>query len=337
MPGSNTIWLWLAPSRRSPGAGAKLATVELRDLRYVLALAEELNFTRAAERCHISQQALSRSIARLERRIGAPLVHRRSRGCALTAEGERLTAVARPLVAEADALFAAIRTPRDVPPGRLRVGLLLDGVGAATAAMLAAFRAAQPHVTVGVRRMHADRVVDALLDGSTDVALLHGPVHDERIEVLPLFTEPRIVAVSAASPLADADVLTAADLLTQPARTRRPRVREDWEGFFTLVPERDGEQPDRFGEPAGSLEELLYSIGLDNLFLTMPQHLQRTYPAELFGVRYVPAPDLTPVVFGVAHRRPETPLVGAFRDVAERTIATRQLATTSVSFGVPRA
>jgi hypothetical protein len=136
--------------------------------------------------------------------------------------------------------------------------------------------------------------------------------------VLPLFTESRIAAVSAASPLADAGVLAAADLLTRPARTRRPRVREDWEGFFTLVLERDGEQPDRYGEPAGSLEELLYSIGLDDPFLTMPAHLRRTYPGDLFGVRYLPVPDLAPVVFGVEHRRPATPLLSSFRAIAQR-------------------
>ena len=95
--------------------------------------------------------------------------------------------------------------------------------------------------------------------------------------------------------------VAAADLLSQPARTRRPRVREDWEGFFTLVAERNGEQPDRFGEPTANLEELLFSIGLDDLFLTMPAHPASTYPAA-------------------------TPLVTAFRTTAQHTITTRDAA-----------
>lgn len=290
--------------------------MELAELRYVLALAEELNFTRAAARCHISQQALSRAIARVERRLGEPIAIRRPRGCALTPAGERLAARARPLVAEADTMVAAVRDAGTGAADRLRVGIMLDGAGAATVPMLRAFRAAFPGVAVHVRRLHADRVVDAVVDGSIDIALLHGPVEDERVAVVPLFTEPRIAAVSLASPHADAPQLRAVDLVGEPARTRRPGVRADWEGFFTLVPERDGEQPDRLGEPTSCIEELLYAIGLDQVFLTMPAHLRHTYPGELYGVRYVPVPDLPPVTFGIAHRRPATPCVAAFTALA---------------------
>ncbi len=290
--------------------------MELAELRYVLALADELNFTRAAARCHVSQQALSRAIARVERRIGEPIAMRRSRGCTLTPAGERLVARARPLVAEADALVGAVRQSAASAADCLRVGIMLDGAGPATVPMLRAFQAAFPAVAVDVRRLHADRVIDAVVDGSVHVALLHGPVDDERVAVTPLFTEPRVAAVSLASPHADAAQLRAADLVTQPARTRRPGVRADWEGFFTLVPERDGEQPDRLGDPTANLEELLYAIGLDQLFLTMPSHLRHTYPGDLYGVRYVPVPDLPPVTFGIACRRPAPPAAEAFTALA---------------------
>ncbi len=299
-----------------PPPNRALSVLELRELRYLVALADESNFTRAAARCHVTQQALSRAIALLERRLGAQLVERRARGCTLTPAGSQLAASSRALLADADALVATLRDA--TPPGRLRVGLMLDGLGAATAPLLREFRTAHPDVPLSVRRLGADRIVDALLDGTVDVALLHGPVDDDRIEVLPLFTEPRVAAVSAAGRLADAPALTAADLLTMPARTRRPDVRADWEGFFTLVTEREGEQPERLGDPTGSLEELLFTIGLDDLFLTMPAHLRHTYPGHLFGVQYVPVPDLAPVVFGVAHRRPTTPEVDAFRAIARR-------------------
>jgi DNA-binding transcriptional LysR family regulator len=315
---SNTSWLWDGRAARDAGG------VELRELRCLLALAEERTFTRAAARCHVSQQAFSRTIAQLERRAGDLLVERRPRGCALTEAGERLVARARPLVAAADALLAPPEPAVRVDDA-LRLGLMLDGAGAATATMLAAWRRAHPDRPVRVRRLHADRVVDALLDGTVDAALLHGPVHDERLELLPLFTEPRIAALSPATALADAPVLRAADLLDQPARARRDRVREDWEGFFTLVPERNGEQPRRSGDPAGSLEELLYAIGLDRLVLTMPAHLARTYPADLYGVRYVPVPDLPPVVFALAHRRSPPAPVLAFRESAQRSVAAHAL------------
>jgi DNA-binding transcriptional LysR family regulator len=293
--------------------------MELRELAYLVALADELTFTRAAARCHISQQAFSRAIARLERRLGVTLVLRGARRCRLTAEGERVVASARGMLAAADDLLADLREDVD-PATRLRVGVLLDGLGAATVPLLRDFRVAHPTVAVAVRRLHADAIVAALLDGSIDVAILHGPVTDERLEVLPLFTEPRVAAVSAAGTLADAPVLTAADLLPRPARVRRPDVPADWEGFFTLVPERDGEQPDRCGDPTRSLEELLYAIGLEDLFLTMPAHLAATYPGELYGVRYVPLPGLAPVTFGLAYRRPPGPAVRSLGRLARRSL-----------------
>ena len=129
--------------------------VELAELRYVLALADELNFTRAAARCHVSQQALSRAIARVERRLGEPIAMRRSRGCTLTPAGERLVARARPLVAEADALVGAVRQSAASAADVLRVGIMLDGAGPATVPMLRAFRAAFPEVAVEVRRPSA--------------------------------------------------------------------------------------------------------------------------------------------------------------------------------------
>ena len=123
--------------------------------------------------------------------------------------GQPLAARARPLVAEADAMVAT--WSREAGTGaadRLCVGIMLDGAGAATVPMLRAFRAAFPQVAVHVRALNAHRVVDGVIDGSVDVALLHGPVDDARVAVVPLFTEPRIAAVSLASPHADAAQLT---------------------------------------------------------------------------------------------------------------------------------
>ena len=310
-----------APSRRA-APDVTIVVMELRELRYFLALAREGNFTRAAARCYVSQQALSRVIASLERRAGAPLVVRRPRGCSLTPAGRRLARAARGVLSRADELAEVVGELRaggrvDSFDGPFRIGLLLDGLGAATPPVLQAFRAVRPDVPVKIVRVQPDDVFDLLLENGIDAAFLHGPVPSERIAAVPLFDEPRVVALSAASELADAPALRAADLLTLTARARRPSIHPRWEGFFTLSDQRGGEQPRRVGEPVGSLDELLWSIAVDGVFLTLPAHLAGTYSGDRYGVRYVPVPDLPRVPFSLAYRSDNTdPRVRVLREVA---------------------
>ncbi|WNV77329.1 LysR family transcriptional regulator [Geodermatophilus sp. DSM 44513] len=297
--------------------------MQLRELEYLVALADEGSFTRAAARCWVSQQALSRAVAALERRLGVLLVVRRARGCSLTPAGSRLVAAARPLLRDADALTGLARGLAGDPTGGrlLRIGVLLDGLGARTPPVVAAFRAAWPGWRVAVRRVQPSDLPGVLLSGEVDAVLLHGPCTDPRVAVVPLFREGRAVALSAADPRADAAALSVQDLLTLPARARRAGIDPGWEGVFTLRAERGGEEPERVGEPAGSLEELLWAISVDRLFLTVPQHVATSHPGAAYGVTYVPVPDAEPVTFAVAHRRTDRrPHVGAFVQLA-RSVA----------------
>lgn len=298
---------------------------DLRQLRYFLALAEERSFTRAAQRLHLTQQALSLAVRQIEQRVGTEVVVRRPGGVELTAAGATLVKHARETVASADRLQAAMDAHRDGRRGRLRVGLLMDGAGPLTAPILAAFRDARPGVELAVRVLDPSQGDAPILDGLVDVALLHGPPPvDERIAVTELFLEPRVAAVPAASELADADALNAGELVGRRVGAHHPAMPLDWEGFFTLVPDRDGEQPERAGTPAGSFEEVLWNIGLRELVLTLPAHYVSSYGAERFGIRYVPAPELAPVAFVLAHRAGAAgPLVVLFRSIARQV--TREL------------
>lgn len=292
--------------------------IELRELRYLVALADEGSFTRAAKRMHVTQQALSTAIALLERRLATTLVVRRARGCSMTPAGSRLVAAARSVLGAADLLTTLV----DAPPADdnvLRVGLLLDGLGKRTWPVVQAFRAARPTTKLSLRRVQPHEIPSALLDGDVDIVLLHGPLEDERVLVTPLFTEARLAVVSAAESRADADQLEVPDVVNLPARAKRDGIDPAWEGFFTLLRERD-EEPERRGDPAGSLEELLWAISLDRLFLTVPDHLATTYPAAHYGVKYVPVPDLPDVVFSAVSRRDDTrPSVTDFVHLAQLT------------------
>jgi LysR substrate binding domain len=128
-------------------------------------------------------------------------------------------------------------------------------------------------VELAVRVLDPSECDGPILDGLVDVALLHGPPPvDERIAMTQLFVDPRVAAVPAASALADAGALNARELTGRRMGAHHPAMPLDWEGFFTLVPVRDGEQPERSGTPAASFEEVLWNIGLRDLVLALTAH-----------------------------------------------------------------
>ena len=308
-----------------------IGSVELQSLRYFVALSEELNFTRAAARCWVSQQAFSRAIAQLEDRLGVALAIRRPRGCSLTPAGVRLAASARELLAQADGLRETVG-----PSGpALRLGFVLDGIGAHTAALIAACRAALPGVDVVVRRVQPQQVAASLLSERVHVAFTHGPSAHPELEVLHLFSERRVTVVSRADPRSDATELAPDDVLTLPAKPRRDDIDPIWEAFFTLTEERNGEDAERRGTPADSFEELLWSISAEQLFLTVPAHFERSYPGSAYGVAYLPAPGLKPVEFVAVHATPlRHPAVADVLDIAVRITAPLRRADDSTAGSV---
>ena len=279
--------------------------MELRELRYLLAVAEEGSFTRAAARCFVTQQALSHGIATLERHLGVRLLHRHPKGAVLTPDGARLAASARPLVEQADRIARELRAA--VPPGEVRVAMMLDGLGPMTVPLLRELRRALPEATVTVMQLHPSEIGRALVEGSADVALAQGPVLDERLVSVPVRLAPRLAVVSAADERAYAPELHAADVVDLAARARGVGIDPGWDAFFLLAEQRGGEEPERRGSPPRSMEELLYSIGLDQLFLTVPDHTRDTYPGHAYGVRYIPLVDVAPVPLAVVHRATDPP------------------------------
>ena len=278
-------------------------TPEFRELRYFMVVAEEGSLTQAAARLHVTQQALSQAMQQLERRVRVELLERTARGVRLTVAGDLLVEHAGRVLREVADLDRALQHVRADAEGSLRIGLLVDGAGPLTAPILSAFRAAYPKVQLAVSRLGPHNAVDGLFDSTVDVALLHGPFDRARLQVVELFSEPRVVVLSAADERADAAELAVDDLLDSQVLTRSDNVPAEWEGFFTLVPERNGEQPERVAPAAGSLEEVLWNIGVHEAVLTLPRHFVDTYPTTTFGVRYVDAPNLAPVTFFLAWPR----------------------------------
>ncbi|MFF0657916.1 LysR family transcriptional regulator [Micromonospora tulbaghiae] len=181
----------------TPGAWS-----DLRRLRYFVVLADELHFTRAAARLRIAQPALSQQIRALERQLGVPLVHRTSRGCALTEVGARVADEATRLLSDVDATTARIRDLVRGRGGRLRLAYTRSARGGRVDALIARFRAAHPDVEVVSETAWTAPNVAGLLAGRLDAAFVRPPVYEPALACRTVDTEELLLALPAAHPLA---------------------------------------------------------------------------------------------------------------------------------------
>ncbi|OLF16688.1 LysR family transcriptional regulator [Actinophytocola xanthii] len=149
--------------------------MELQQMRYVIAVAETNSFTRAAERCHVVQSALSHQIARLERELGAPLFERTSRRVRLTGAGEAFLPAARQCLAAAERAVAEAAAAVGEVRGRLAVGLIPTVAAVDLPAALGEFRRRYPRVRIGLRVGASEDLVEQVRQGVLDVAFLGLP------------------------------------------------------------------------------------------------------------------------------------------------------------------
>jgi DNA-binding transcriptional LysR family regulator len=146
--------------------------MELRQLRYLVAVAEEQHFTRAAAREHVAQPALSQQIQRLEAELGLTLVQRTTRRVAMTEAGELLVARARRAIAELDAAQAELQSLAGVQAGRLSVGALHTMGPIDLSLVLATFHRSYPAVELTVREQSSEELAAMLHDEEVELAFL---------------------------------------------------------------------------------------------------------------------------------------------------------------------
>lgn len=183
-------------------------------MRYVVAVAQERNFTRAAERCHVVQSALSHQIKALERELGVTLFARSSRRVEPTAAGEAFLVAARASLQAADRAIADAAAASGEIRGTLTVGLIPTVTAIDVPAALARFHRNHPAVRISVRTGGSDEFIAAIAGGTLDVAVLGLPdEQSHRGVVMRTLARERLVAVVAADhPLAARRRIRLADL-----------------------------------------------------------------------------------------------------------------------------
>ncbi|MGW5386116.1 transcriptional regulator CynR [Nocardia sp. NPDC003963] len=177
--------------------------MELRHLRYLLAVVDHGNFTRAAEALHISQPTLSQQIKQLERSLGVQLLDRSGRTVRLTDAGDAYTQHARLALRDLDAAERAVHDVRDLSRGRLRIAMTPTFTSYLIGPLVHRFRSAHPGIGLVVGETTQDRIEADLLADRIDLGIAFAGTHTPGIERTPLFTEELVLVVGSGHRLAD--------------------------------------------------------------------------------------------------------------------------------------
>ncbi|MFG3252383.1 LysR family transcriptional regulator [Streptomyces sp. NPDC048172] len=288
-----------------------------RDLRYFLAVAEELHFTRAAERLYVSQPALSKQIRMLERQLGAELFARDRQGVRLSPVGAALLPHARRVLDEWDTARHAVERAVQEQRETLVVGMSTSpGRSGLLPSVRSRLTELRDVVNVRLRQVSWDDPTAGLADGGCDVAFVWLPLPGaERFRWLVVATEPRLVALPESHPLAARDEVDFAELRDEPFLAL-PESAGELRDYWLALDARDGRAP-RIGGEISSTEET-YEALVDGRGVV----LVATGNAPLItlgGVVTRPVRDITPSRLALAWRADDrSPLVRDYVRACER-------------------
>ncbi|QWA24006.1 LysR family transcriptional regulator [Streptomyces sp. JCM17656] len=292
--------------------------VHVRDLRYFVAVAEELHFTRAAERLYVSQPALSKQVRALERHLGMELFRRDPQGVTLTEAGAALLPHARRVLDAWSEGSAALQAARVAARSTLVVGMSTSpGRDGLLPAIRSRFTAAHPDTVLRLRQVSWEDPTAGLADGDADIAFVWLPLPDaERYGWTVVAEEPRLVALPQTHPLASRPEIDFADLMDEPFLAL-PAGAGPLRDYWLALEERAGRPPRIGAEIAGTeetYEALVAGLGVC---------LVATGNAPLItlgGVVTRPVLGLAPSRFALAWRREDArrPLVRAYAEACRR-------------------
>jgi DNA-binding transcriptional LysR family regulator len=282
--------------------GSVHTPLELRLLRYFVAVAEELHFGRAAARLHIAQPSLSVQIRKLEHGIGTPLLLRTSRHVELTADRA------------AELTRAAAQGAR----GSLVVGFQANAAAELTPKILSAFQVRHPGVQVEMRSHDFSDPYVGLATGSSDVAFVRPPLlMQDWLALETLFVEPRVLVVSSDCSLAQFDEVTLEQLADRPFVARR--APDYWRDFWLAADARDG-RPVRLGAEVTTVDECFEAILARRGMAFTQASTQRFYDRP--GLAFIPVRELSASPLSIAWRTDmDAPVVSRFVETARAAAA----------------
>jgi len=179
--------------------------MNLRDLRYLVAVADHRHFGKAAAACYVSQPTLSAQLKKLERELGVELIERNPRQIMVTATGERVVAHARTMLREADTINEIAQRSQDPEGGSVRMGLIPTVAPYLLPHVVPDLHRRFPNLELLLAEEKTEVALAQLRDGRLDVAVLALPVNDDQLHQELLFAEEFVLAVPTGHPLASSD------------------------------------------------------------------------------------------------------------------------------------
>lgn len=264
--------------------------MELRQIQYVVALAETLNFGRAADMLGIGQPAVSQQIARLERELGVVLFERSSRSVRLSDAGERLAPQARAVLAalaQADSAARGVGVERNV---QTRLGSSA-GLGARLDRLLVALKSSSPTVTVELVRSPRATRLDMVRSGQLGCTFVRGMESAPGLDLVQVWEDALLVVVPAHHPAADHDAVSLADLAQLPLRLSPRAANPQLVDLVMAACAGAGVEPRVIFRTVG-LEETLATIGSGLGWTVIYESLAQLLRSESVAFRPVAPPGL---------------------------------------------
>lgn len=297
--------------------------MELRQLKYFVAVAKELHFARAAANLHVAQPSISQQIKALEIELGVQLFDRSSKAVSLTHEGTDLLPLATQLLADAQHLRRVAQTSARRVGGQIRIGFLGDEYTQPRAErLLASIRRHHPRLVIEFTQVDFAEHHRALETGEVDVAFVLGPVPDP-ITTISLFEWPRLVAVSKS--LADRYPDDIGDRLRdEPVALPIQMASQPWRLGWTLAGQGSGPT---FVVGEESMEAMLAVVGAGRAYCVVPEYVARFYPQP--GVTFLTFDDVKPCLVGIGALRSRLgePHIEAVLKIAESVTHRRHART----------
>ncbi|KAA9164006.1 LysR family transcriptional regulator [Amycolatopsis acidicola] len=292
--------------------------MEVRQLQYVLALAEECHFQRAASRLSVSQPSLSQHIQRVEREVGVELFVRSTRSVSLTPAGEVLVARAREILAGLDDAIEATRERGEGVTGRLSIGIAGSATYSLVPRLVRGFRHEHPRLVIHLSpEMMTSQQVPALVDGRLDIGFLRPPVAVDGWSVEVVDSEPMVALLPAGHPGAAASSVRLTDLQRDPFITFSSRSDSRANQVVFSACRKAGFDP-RIGQEVGMVAAVVGLVSAGIGVAVVPHSIQCV---KVDGAVYRPIDDGPSLDLAMCWREEMSPAVARFVRYVQKSIA----------------
>jgi DNA-binding transcriptional LysR family regulator len=297
--------------------------MELRHLRYFVAVAEELHFRKAAERLHVAQPAVSEQVRKLEQELGVMLFNRSQRSVALTPAGTALLEEARHVLRHAEVAQQAARNAGDRTSTRLRVGYLPDSLPASVPRALRHLARSAPAIEVDMTTGPSLRLIEDLRAGRLDAIVTALPAPTKGLRVTPLGDQGGVVVLPATHSHAVDPTIALAQLAPDRLVVLPRDANPAFHNAVVAMCHAAGLSPTFVEIPEPRVEHVLFAVAAGGGVAVLPEAVTQRFAAP--GIRFVALETDEPMVRTAVLTQPDTDSLAtrAFVHAVQHTAGSR--------------